>query len=182
MTGSGTLLNEGTINQTGLASFMIDDSTNVDNVPYNDQAFYDFQTDSTIGCDAGHSAGSFSNSGTIEKTSGTGTSSILIPLTDSGTVEALSGTLSVSDASNLSAGTLRGGTWIAGSNSTLNLNGNITTLDATATLQGPGATLTGLSNLSQIDEGSNLELQDGASLSTVGSLSSVDGTLTRPGP
>ena len=93
--------------------------------------------------------------------------------TNSGTLEAQNGGVLnvVSTPSNLSSGTLTGGTWSVGANSTLSLaGGSITANAATIILGGTGATFPTLADLAVDSMGSNLELAGGASLTTAGNL------------
>ena len=64
----------------------------------------------------------------------------------------MSGTLDLPNSGLVSSGTLGVGTWVVGPNSTLTISGvsSISTLSANVTLQGSGATFTGISSLSLI--------------------------------
>ncbi len=120
------------------------------------------------------------NSGTLEADGGTlevnGTWS------SSGSVEAIGGgSFSASIPANLSAGVLTGGTWLVGANSSLNLGASMTELAATVTLQGSGASFSGLSTLATIDPSGEFVLQGGASLSLPGNLDNAGTIDLAPG-
>ena len=134
--GSGILINQGTINQTGLAFLDIDSPATLD----NQSGTFDFQADS--GISENQTGGTFTNGGTLEKTSGTGSSIVDngITFSNTGTVQAETGTLNVEDGGqSISDGTLSAGTWNVAAGATLNLGGSITTLATTVALEGPGA-------------------------------------------
>ena len=115
----------------------------------------------------------FNNAGTLDKSAGTGTTTIDFTLNNNaGTVNALSGTLDLPNSGLVSSGTLGVGNWVVGASSTLTISGvtAISTLSANVTLQGSAATFTGLSHLATITSTGQLELQGGASFTTSGSL------------
>ena len=102
--------------------------------------------------------------------------------TNTGTLQATGGgTLNASNASIVSGGTLDGGTWIVGSNSTLELNANISTLAATVILQGPGASFPDLATVTSITSAGQLEIEGGLVFSTSGSLSNSGTISLEPG-
>jgi len=172
--GTGILTNLGTIDQTGAATFDIDSPAALDNLP---AGTYDLAADSGISED--QLGGTFVNSGTLEKTAGTGTSGIDggIRFNDTGTVDAETGTLSVASTGQvISGGTLSGGTWEVGAGSTLDLAGRVTTLGATVDLNGPGASFPALNTLATIAAGGRLNINGGGSFTTTGNLASA-GTL-----
>jgi hypothetical protein len=165
--GGGTLANAGTIDQAGAGNLALANGTTIDN---QSTGTYDFQTDSSI--IVGFDNGTFTNAGTLEKTGNTGTSSITTGFNDSGTVKALSGTLSIPNASLVSSGTLGAGTWVVGTSSTLTISGvsSIATISVPVTLQGSGSIFTGLSNLATIGTAGALSLLNGATLTTAGNM------------
>ncbi|MGO9919871.1 MAG: beta strand repeat-containing protein, partial [Isosphaeraceae bacterium] len=180
ISGDSTVYLSGTLTVAGTLDWA--DSTTI--ASYSDSAaltvaaggVLDAQGDAAIeGVGYGGSI-TVTNDGILEKTGGSGTTTIAFPFDDAGAVEETSGTLDIASTSNLSGGTLTGGTWIAGTNSTLNLNSTISTLAANVTLEGSGATVSGLSGLSQIPFGGKLALQGGASFSTTGNLDNA-GTI-----
>ncbi len=100
----------------------------------------------------------------------------------SGTVQASGGTLNVTNSGLVSSGTLGVGTWLVGPASTLTISGvsSISTLSANVALQGSGATFTGLSSLSKISSGGELELENDA-LTTAGNLDNAGTIDLAPG-
>jgi hypothetical protein len=173
--GGGTLANAGTIDQTGAGGLRLDGTI------LNNQsgATYDFQTDSIIL--PGNVNGTLNNAGTLEKTGGTGTSTISTGFTNTGTVKALSGTLSIPNGSSVSNGTLGSGTWIVGSSSTLSLNASIATLSSSVFLLGPGASFPNLASLSTITSLGLLEIDGGLAFSNDGGLTNAGTLNLEPG-
>jgi len=99
--GGGTFLEHGTItvSATGSAAGLaIDDGNNsTTTLDIAKGSILDFQSDAGIFVNCcGESLELVVNAGTIEKTGGTGTSSLTLPLTNTGTVKAQSGTLALS--------------------------------------------------------------------------------------
>ncbi len=133
--------------------------------------------------------------GTLAKTGGTGTSTILAPARrSSGTVAAPSGTLSLGNLTNLSGGTLTGGTYDAGTPTTagtIDINGSVTTNDATVSIVGSGSSLadgsdSALSGLTTNGAQGSIDTSDGASLPAGGDLANSgsligSGTITTTG-
>ncbi len=164
-----------------------------------------FITDASINNNGGSpSGGTFLNERTLSKTGGTGTSIIGggITFTETGTLQALSGTLQLSGGetlagtveatsggslvmtdppTNLSGGTLTGATWIVGANSSLSLGATITTDSATIVFDGPGGTFSSLSGLAAIAAGGSLETLDGGSFTTAGDLDNAGTIELAPG-
>ena len=105
-----------------------------------------------------------------------------VPTTNTGTIEATGGgTLNASNSPIVSGGTLSGGTWIVGSNSTMELNANISTLAATVILQGPGASFPNLPTVTSITSAGQLEIEGGLAFSTSGDLSNSGTISLEPG-
>ena len=94
-----------------------------------------------------------------------------------GTVQAIGGTLNLTNSGFVSSGTLGVGTWLVGPASTLTISGvsSISTLSSIVALQGSGATFSGISSLSKITAGGQLELQNEA-FTTAGNLDNA-GTI-----
>ncbi|MDA8375611.1 MAG: PEP-CTERM sorting domain-containing protein, partial [Planctomycetia bacterium] len=114
-------------------------------------------------------ANTFNNAGLLEKSSDArGYSSINIPFNNTGTVEVDSGTLSISDLTNYSSGTLTGGTYVVDSDGMLVLPGAVTRNAAVITVNGAGASFSGLSALTA--NAGTLNLLNGASLSIAAGL------------
>ena len=156
----GPLTNAGTIAVTGSGTIYAEagsaDLTN------QAGATFDFQAPADL--DNNGFSLTFTNAGTLERSTGTGTADIGDTLDDiGGTVQALSGTLDLPNSGLVSSGTLSVGTWVVGSNGTLTISGvsSITTLSTDVTLQGSGATFTGLSQLGTIGSAGKFQLQDG---------------------
>jgi hypothetical protein len=124
---------------------------------------------------------SLDNAGTFVKSSGGGASTIDLcgTITNTGTVEADSGTLffDTGTFAQVSAGALTGGTWNALNGATLELPGStaITSSAADITLDGAGASITGLAGL-DANSGS-FTLTDGAAFTATGDFAN-SGTLT----
>ena len=168
-------------------------------------ASFAFATNTYIISSGGSPAGgTFVNAGTLSSTGGTGTSVIEsgITLNDSGMIQASTGTLSLQGGgtftgtieatsggslsispppTNLASGTLTGGTWIVGANSSMSLGANITTDDATIILDGSGASFSSLSPLAKIALAGSLEVQVGGSLTTAGNLDNAGTIDLAPG-
>ncbi len=156
--GSGILINQGTIDQTGLAQFDLDSPATLN----NQSGTYDFEADS--GISENQTGGTFSNGGTFEKTSGTGSSIVDsgITFSNTGTVLAQTGTLNIEDGGqSISDGTLSAGTWNVAGGATLNLGGSITTLATTVGLEGPGAVFSAPAPLTTISSAGNLQISGG---------------------
>ena len=121
--GSGDIENYGTINQTGAATFMIDDSTTLDNDHPFYNGTYDFHADASISYDAGHSPGTFINDSLLEKTAGTGISTIGInffnTVTTVATIEVQTGTIELRPT----GGANKGGIFEVAPGATLDLTG-----------------------------------------------------------
>ena len=125
---------------------------------------------------------SFNNQGALTIAAGTGTLYFYSTLDNTGSLEVVSGTFDLeSSPIQLSGTTLTGGSWIVGADSSLNLGANLTELAATVTLQGPGASLVGLSSVSTIDPTGELILQDGDSFSLPGNLDNAGTIDLAPG-
>ena len=142
--------------------------------------------------DAGSPTITVDSGGTLAKTGGTGTSTIQgVGVTSSGTVAAPSGTLSLDDLTNLSGGTLTGGTYDAGTPTTagtIDINGSVTTNDATVSIVGSGLLAgrrldSALSGLTTNGAQGSIDTSDGASLPAGGDLANSgsligSGTIT----
>src|SRR5262249_25069211 len=131
--------------------------------------------------------GTFSNAGTLEKTGGSGTSTIATTtLSNTGTVAVTSGTLTISaTVAQVSGKTLTAGTWTVSGSSTgqakLNIAsaGSVTTLGSAAkvTLSGLNTVFSNLSGLTTIASGASFSLLGGQSFTTTGALTN-NGSLT----
>jgi hypothetical protein len=88
--------------------------------------------------------GQFNNAGTVRKSGGTGTTNLNITLNNSGTVEALAGTLRIGGGSGTGSSS---GTFRAGSGGTISFEGGTHTLITGASGVGPGTLRVGNSGL-----------------------------------
>jgi RHS repeat-associated protein len=179
----GTLFDYGSIIQTGSGSFNLhSDNVSPTTLTIEPGGQYLLESNAGIG-NSGLGENVINNLGTIRKTSGTGTSQLVIPsqgsINNSGTIEADSGTLylNATKIQQISGSSLTGGTWNASNGATLELPTGtaITTNAATIDLSGSGSTITGVSGL-----GSNsgtFTIASGAGFTTTGALSN-SGTLT----
>jgi hypothetical protein len=135
--------------------------------------------------------GTFSNAGTLEKTGGTGTSTIATTgLDNPGTVAVSSGTLDISaTVTQVSGKTLTAGSWTVAGSSTVKSKlditsaGSFSTLGASAhvTLPGPNTTFNNLRGLHTIDHGASFSLLGGQSFTTAGALTDKGDVILGPG-
>jgi hypothetical protein len=115
----GTLVNRGTIVQEGGSNFQLADNVQIANQA---GATYDFVSDGNIIGGQADAHLVMSNAGTVEKTGGTGTSSITVAFSNlNGTLAADSGTLQL--ASGYLGGASTGGTFDAAKGAVLDLTG-----------------------------------------------------------
>ena len=176
----GTLDDYGTIVQTGTGNFGLHSDNQAPTVlNIESGGSYLIESDSGVDNPSGGET-EIENAGTIEKTAGTGTSTILVngTLSNTGTIEADSGTLSLSaTVAQVSGNTLTAGTWDAEAGSTLVFPSgtDITTNQASITLDGAGATIAGISGLAT--NNGSFSVTGGASFSTTGNFSNT-GSLT----
>jgi YD repeat-containing protein len=176
----GTLFNAGTMIQTGSGNFELH-SDNVSPTTFNNQAGGQYLMESDAGITNYANTNAIVNAGAIRKTAGTGTSPIQITgvLNNTGTIEADSGTLSLSPTSitQASGSTLSGGTWNALSGATLKFptGTSITSNTARLGLSGSGASITGISGLAA--NSGSFTVGVGAAFTTAGNFSNT-GTLT----
>jgi hypothetical protein len=134
----GTLANRGTIVQQGGGDLALEDSVRFDNQA---GATYDFASDGSI--DTGTSGQAMRSAGTVEKTGGTGTSTIEVACSNlNGTLAADSGTLEL--ACPYPGGVSTGGTFDAAQGAVLNLtgtDGGLNVFTGSYTGSGQGAVL-----------------------------------------
>ena len=133
----GVLTNAGTINFGGSGDMTIfnNNGVNYSGAIYNlPGALFDFQADRSIGC-ACYGKEFFNNAGLLRKSAATGTSSINVAVTNSGTVTTLQGTL------NFNSGGFIGGTYNAAAGSFINFNSGAFTYQANcrAAIEWPGS-------------------------------------------
>ncbi len=159
----------------------------VSNGPFNNAVT--FGAGVTIdGKNGGLVEGQFINDGTIAADGG-GTITVAVPLSNQGTVSASNGsTLNLENVSNLSSGTLTGGTWQATAGGNLEVNqfspsGTIVTNNAVLVL-GANSAIDNLSSgagyvygLTRNGATGSLTLNSGGTVSTFGGAFTNDGTL-----
>lgn len=152
----GTFDNFGTIIQTGSGDFVLGTDNLFPSILKNELgALYQIEGDGGMDQVQDHYGAAFfpsiENAGTIRKMSGAGVSTFHLDgsITNTGTIEAASGTLklNVGSLAQVSGGTLTGGIWKALNGATLQfpIATSITTNAATIALGGAGAGMTGLS-------------------------------------
>jgi hypothetical protein len=139
---AAVLTNDATTNQTG--NITIGSNTGV-NAELVNGAKGTYSIAGDYGIVAGASSASLHNSGTFEKSSGSGTSSIAVNMISSGTLTATHGDLQFTGATNTISGTLNG-------KGEISFADGVTALDSSAVTVG---TL-GLYNAATIDLGANL--------------------------
>jgi RHS repeat-associated protein len=181
----GTLDDKGTIVQTGTGNLGLhSDNRFPTTLQIDPGAVYVIEADSGIDNPFGGQTAVI-NEGTIEKTGGTGTSTLDVngTISNTGTIEVDSGTLALAGSVAQVVGSeLTASIWSALNGSTLAFpsGANIATNQATLTLAGQGASIAGLQGLTT--NLGTLTLTDGASLGTTGDLSdgnsSVGGRIT----
>jgi hypothetical protein len=164
----GLFVNDGTLVQTGIANLQLSASAVLSNEA---GAVYNVQGDGGIfGPNGSPNSATFNNTGTLQKSGGTGTSLVNLSLDNAGTVAVNSGTLNAEGAiAQLAGSVLLGGTWDVSGNASLLLAGPpITTNAATIQLSGPGANFANLSGLTS--NTGTLLLVNGQSLTTPANL------------
>jgi uncharacterized repeat protein (TIGR03803 family) len=181
LTGAGTLMNDGTINEAGTNSVVLENTAALSSAA---GATFDLTDNGSISQSGG---GTFTNAGTLEKSGGTGTSTVgTTTLDNTGTVAVSSGTLDVSaTVTQVSKKTLKGGHWsVIGSPAvpaTLDITSaaNFTTLGfgAAVMLNGPNSVFANLSALATLNKGTRFSLLGGQSFTTAGALTN-NGHLT----
>ncbi len=169
---AGTLNNTGTIIWTGGTHLVL----YFDGGTLNNQSggTVNSQVDDTFYLNSG--SPQINNAGTFEKTAGTGTTSVTVPFSNSGTVQAQSGTLNLGSLSNFSGTTLAGGTYIV--SATLSFPGaNIQTNAATIVLNGAASQIlnsttsaNALANFAANAAGGSFTVQNGRNFTTVGAF------------
>ena len=128
----GELDNQGTIDQPS-GGYSVADSVTILN-----ESIYDFTGDASLGIYNGNANITNTAAGTIEKTSGTGTSTVSLPLNNhGGKIEADTGTLSLANS-----GVSTGGTYNAATGASIDITGGQTpTWSGTYTGSGGGTVL-----------------------------------------
>jgi uncharacterized repeat protein (TIGR01451 family) len=184
----GVFDNFGTIIQTGSGDFSWARDTTFPTTFKNEAgAYYLLEGDGGLIEGAISATGSapgpaLINAGTIRKTAGARTSDLSVQgsISNTGTIEADSGTISLNaqqGISELSGNSLIAGTWSAVNGAALKFprGTNITNSAANLILSGSGATITGISGLNASN--GSFSLSNGATFTTAGSFSN-GGSLT----
>lgn len=175
----GTLTNNSVINQTGAGTLQLGSGSRLTN---NAAGTYDFQTNGSI------AGGTLTSTGMLEKTKGTGTSTISSAINSTGKVIVDTGKLDLSGAvTQVSGTTLAAGTWQATGTKTvaaaLDITSarGLTTIGAKATvaLYGPNSTFTNLAALTT-NQGS-FSLLGGQSFTTAGKFTNSSKLTLGPG-
>jgi hypothetical protein len=187
--GPGTLVNDGTINEAGGNTLILEHGATLSNV-----ATLDFTDNANISTVNGYGTGTFTNYGTLEKTGGTGFSTIGIStLSNTGSLAVHSGTLTVTaPVTQITGSTLTAGSWsVFGSSTvpatlTIGSAGSLTTIGAKAhvTLSGPNSTFTnidGMDGLTTIRKGGSFSVRGGRAFTTAGGLSNAGSVILSNG-
>jgi hypothetical protein len=178
-TKGGTLDDFGTIIQTGTGTLGLDGSGGVPVLQIEPTGEFVMESDAAVTAEGAASV--VDNEGMVEKAAGTATSTFATggTLESAGIIEADSGTLALDPVSlaQISGDTLTGGSWNASDGAILEFPAGtaITTSAATISLNGAGATITGIARLAS-NPGS-LSVNDGANFITVGDFTNT-GRLT----
>jgi uncharacterized repeat protein (TIGR03803 family) len=185
VSGAGTLTNEGTISEAGKNSLVLQNGATLSNAG---RATFDLAGNGSVSQSGG---GTFANAGTLEKSKGTGTSTIATTsLDNTGTVAVASGTLNVAaTATQVSGHTLTAGTWVVTGSPTVHARLHITSAwryttlgsGAAVTLSGPNASFPNVLGLVMIDSGASFSLLGGASFTTVRPLRNKGSLALGPG-
>lgn len=177
----GDFTNQGTMDMVGPSGL----SFYTGGTAFDNQGIINLLGDNNLTANSGYGYPVvFTNSGSIRKIGGTGTSSISsegtsgpFQLTNTGTIEVLTGTLSVASPTfylpQIVSGKLTGGTWKAGPGATLTLPNAeaISNNQGNILLTGPGANFTNISGLTR-NEGT-LRLDQGKSFLTTGNFTNI---------
>jgi hypothetical protein len=113
LTGSGTLTNHGTFNEAGTSSLLLENGVTLNNAG---GGTFDFTSDGSVGQSGG---GTLSNGGTLEKTGGTGNSTISSSFANANAITVTTGKLILASAGGVSTG----GTFNVSKGATLDLTG-----------------------------------------------------------
>jgi hypothetical protein len=185
VSANDTLSNAGTVTVAGTNVLYLENGLTLKNTKSGKLIF---TNNSSLASSGG---GTLVNAGTVEKTKGTGTSTIspVYGLNNTGTVAVYSGTLDVTaTVTQVSGSTLTAGSWAAYGSSTVSATltigsaGSITTIGTKAkvTLSGLNSSFTninGSGGLNSILAGGSFTIQSGQSFTTAGNFSNA-GTVT----
>jgi len=182
LTGGGTMTVNGMLTHSGKGNLEVDDLTTL---VIGTSGTYNIQTNGGI-TQGGGGGGALIDNGIVEKSLGTGTSTISVAFDNENTVAVHGGTLSITGPIDQDSGnTLTGGSWAAYGTSTvaatLNLNSNITTigLGTTVRLDGPNSTFMDIAKLA-VNKGT-LVLSTGQSFAMAGKFTNYGVVNLSPG-
>jgi uncharacterized repeat protein (TIGR03803 family) len=113
LSGAGTLVNDGTFAEAGTHTLLLENTATLSNAA---GATFDVINNADVSESGG---GTLTNAGTLEKTRGTGTSTISSSFVNSGTIAVSAGTLALDSAGGMSTG----GKFIMSNGATLDLTG-----------------------------------------------------------
>lgn len=179
LSGTGALNVSGIVTQTGTGNLLLSGTT----LRVQSGGQYNIQSNSGIQPNGGaNSLVAVNSGGTLNKTAGSGITTITTPVNNNGVIQASSGTLKLTGAiSQVSGTTLNGGRWIALGTPTITsvlmIGSNVFNtigIQARVTLNGPNSSITNLTGLNTVN--GNFFLVGGQSFST-NSLTN-NGTLT----
>jgi RHS repeat-associated protein len=169
---NGTITNDGTVTWDGTGGVEFRHNASV----VNRGLFQDVANHAATYTGSGGEAASFHNSGTYEKSAGSGVSSLAFTFDNTGTLKVESGTFQVSQISQDFFDTLNGGTWDVSGGATFEIPGTVLSgIQANVTLDGLNSTFTSLAGVDYND--GEFTLTNGASLAT-GSFFTNYGLLT----
>ena len=136
VTINSPLTNAGTVNWSGSTLVLANDASGHTGAIYNQPGgLFDLQSDQAVSS-AGYNHEFFSNAGTVRKTAGLGISSFNIAFTNTGTVDAQSGTIQFGGGSII--GSTIGGTYNTASGATIQFTGGSFTETGPVTVTGSG--------------------------------------------
>jgi uncharacterized repeat protein (TIGR03803 family) len=172
LTGAGTLSNTGTITEAGTNSLVLENGATLSN---GAGATFDLTNNASISQSGG---GTFTSAGTLEKTGGTGTSTITSAFSNSAQITVQTGTLALASA----GGTSTGGTFNVSQGATLNLTGGSTVSYAgTYTGTGQGTVALNGGTLAVGTGGATFDMAGNLFQWTGGTIDVTSGTFTNAG-
>jgi uncharacterized repeat protein (TIGR03803 family) len=189
ISGSGTFANYGMMQEDGTNTLLLENgATLLNTFEFGRAAVFDITDGGSVSQSGG---GTFTNDGTLEK-SGTGGTSVIATtnFSNTGTVQVSSGTLDVAaTVAQVSGNTLTGGTWTVSSGAAAGAKLDITSAGrlailgggASVTLSGLNTTFTNVVGLSTIEQGSGFSLLGGRSFTTRGPLRNKGVLILGPG-
>jgi uncharacterized repeat protein (TIGR03803 family) len=183
--GAGTLTNDGMIVEAGTNSVLLENGATLSNAA---GATFDLADNGGVSQSGG---GTLTSAGILQKTAGTGTSTIAsTSLSNTGIVEVATGALDIAaTVTQVSGKTLTAGAWTVTGSSKVHAKlditsaGSLTTLGsgATVALSGLGTSFTNLKGLRTIAQGASFSLLGGQSFATTGALADQGYLTLGPG-